>query len=216
MDKKQSAALEFYGGPLIGFLPTLIYVVVAVFLGLQYQYYAINAIAYGGAIGIILVSFLAKNRQAYWKVVTGGVKGLLNNFILFIILGLFITFLTQGDLGGGMIWLSSLLGLEGGAFVVLSFLASALVAMGTGTPLLGLLTILPLFFPSGVALGANETMLGRAILSGCFFGDHISPSSQVTIISSQTQADAETGAAAQPIQLVKKRMLYTGTAALIP
>lgn len=214
MAERKATNLEFYGGPLAGFLPILIYMAVAVILSVQFQYYSINAIAYGGVFGLLLVSFLARNQQHYWRIVTEGVRGLLSNFILFIFLGLFIAFLTHGDLAGGVIWLGNQLGLQGGAFVVLSFIASALVAMGTGTPLLGLLTILPLFYPSGIALGANGTMLAGAILSGCFFGDHISPNSQVTIISSQTQKDDDTGWTADSTGVIRDRAPYVGGAAL--
>lgn len=215
MTEKKSTELEFYGGPLVGFIPILIYMTVAVILSVQFQYYSINAIAFGGVFGLLLVSFLARNQQHYWRVVTEGVRGLLSNFILFIFLGLFIAFLTRGDLGGGVIWLGSQLGLEGGAFVVLTFVASALVAMGTGTPLLGLLTILPLFYPSGIALGADGTMLAGAILSGCFFGDHISPNSQVNIIASQTQKDEDTGEEAGPMDVIKERAPFVGGAGLL-
>jgi len=215
MENLEKAKLEFYGGPLIGFLPTLIYIILAIVLAFQFNYYSINAVAYGGGIGLVLVSFLAKNQQNYWSTLASSLKSYIDNFVLFLFLGIFITFLTEGDLGGGMIWLGNLLGLQGGAFVVLSFLASALVTTGTGAPLMGLLTTLPLFYPAGIALGADQIILAGAILSGCFFGDHISPSSQVTIVSAGTQEDSETGKTAEPTKVIQNRSLYAIGAAVI-
>jgi len=215
MEKTEETELKFHGGPLIGFLPTLIYIVLAIVLAFQFDYYSINAVAYGGSIGLILVSFLAKDQQEYWNALGTSLKSHISNFVLFLFLGIFIVFLTQGDLGGGMIWLGNRLGLQGGGFVVLSFLASALVTTGTGAPLMGLLTTLPLFYPAGIALGADHVILAGAILSGCFFGDHISPSSQVTIVSSGTQENSESGRKAEPTTVIKNRMIYSVGAAII-
>jgi len=215
MENSENTKLEFHGGPLVGFLPTLIYIIVAILLAFQYNYFSINSVAYGGSIGIVLVSFLAKNQKNYWSTLSSSLRSHIDNFVLFLFLGIFITFLTQGDLGGGMIWLGNFLGLQGGAFVVLSFLASALVTTGTGAPLMGLLTTLPLFYPAGIALGADQVILAGAILSGCFFGDHISPSSQVTIVSSGTQKNSETDNTAEPTNVIKNRSLYAIGAAII-
>lgn len=215
MVKKKTNELEFYGSPLTGFLPTLIYIILAIVLALRFNYYSINAVAYGGSIGLVLVSFLAKDQKKYWNTLSSSLRNYIENFVLFLFLGIFITFLTQGDLGGGMIWLGDSLGLEGGAFVVLSFFASALVTTGTGAPLMGLLTTLPLFYPSGIALGADGIILAGAILSGCFFGDHISPSSQVTIVSSGTQTNSQTGETAEPTKVIKNRSLFAVVAAFV-
>ncbi|MCB6543757.1 hypothetical protein LI170_16635, partial [Desulfovibrio desulfuricans] len=67
------------------------------------------------------------------------------------------------------------------------FLVSSLISMGAGAPIAALLAVVPIFYPAGVLMGADPAILTGAMLSGIFFGDALSPSSQVihTTIASQ-------------------------------
>lgn len=87
--------------------------------------------------------------------------------------------MNTGKIGNGFIWLSLNLGIRGSAFVVFSFLASAVISMGAGAPIAALFAVIPIFYPPGILLGASPAMLTGALISGIFFGDALSPSSQV-------------------------------------
>ena len=77
--------------------------------------------------------------------------------------------------------------LSGNAFTVFALLAATLFGTATGSSIGTLLTAVPLLFPAGVALGADASLLAGALLSGAIFGDHLSPVSDVTVISAMTQ-----------------------------
>ena len=66
---------------------------------------------------------------------------------------------------------------------------------------------MPIFFPAGVALGADPTMLAGAVLSGAIFGDNLAPVSDVTVISSVTQR-FRNGTPADIAGVVRTRLPY--------
>ena len=66
---------------------------------------------------------------------------------------------------------------------------------------------MPIFFPAGVALGADPAMLAGAVLSGAIFGDNLAPVSDVTVISSVTQR-FRNGTPADIAGVVRTRLPY--------
>ena len=70
----------------------------------------------------------------------------------------------------------------------LMFLMSALMAFATGTSWGTFATMIPIGIPMVLALGANPYITLGAILGGGTFGDHSSPLSDTTIISSMAAA----------------------------
>lgn len=78
--------------------------------------------------------------------------------------------MNTGKIGNGFIWLSLNLGIRGSAFVVFSFLASAVISMGAGAPIAALFAVIPIFYPPGILLGASPAMLTGALISGISSG----------------------------------------------
>jgi Na+/H+ antiporter NhaC len=68
-----------------------------------------------------------------------------------------------------------------------TFLAAAVLATGIGTGYGTVIAMVGLFFPAGVALGADPVLMFAAILSGAVFGDNLAPVSDTTIVSAVTQ-----------------------------
>ncbi len=116
--------------------------------------------------------------------------------------------MSTGNIGGGFVWLSLRLGIEGSGFVVFSFLASAIISMGAGAPIAALFAVIPIFYPPGILLGAGPAMLTGALISGIFFGDALSPSSQVINTTIMIQHDKATGRPADLLNTMKKRTPY--------
>ncbi|SJZ59888.1 Na+/H+ antiporter NhaC family protein [Selenihalanaerobacter shriftii] len=88
------------------------------------------------------------------------------------------------------------------------FVLPCIVAFATGTSWGANAIIMPLAIPMAVKLGAPLTPTIGAVLTGCVFGDHCSPISDTTIMSS-------TSSAADHIDHVKTQIPYAVTAALI-
>ena len=110
--------------------------------------------------------------------------------------------------GKGFIWLSLKLGISRSGFVVFSFLASAMLSMGAGAPIAAMFAVIPIFYPPGILLGANPAMLAGALISGIFFGDAISPSSQVINTTVMIQHDGVTGHPADLLETLRMRTPY--------
>lgn len=81
------------------------------------------------------------------------------------------------------------------------------MAAATGSSIGTLLAAMPIFFPAGVALGADPAMLAGAVLSGAIFGDNLAPVSDVTVISSVTQR-FRNGTPADIAGVVRTRLPY--------
>ncbi|MBM7624133.1 Na+/H+ antiporter NhaC family protein [Sporohalobacter salinus] len=88
------------------------------------------------------------------------------------------------------------------------FVLPCIVAFATGTSWGANAIIMPLAIPMAVKLGAPLTPTIGAVLTGCVFGDHCSPISDTTIMSS-------TSSAADHIDHVKTQIPYAITAGVI-
>jgi Na+/H+ antiporter NhaC len=73
-------------------------------------------------------------------------------------------------------------------FLPLVFVVAAAIAFSTGTSWGTFAIMLPIAVPAGAALGLPIAPFGAAALSGGVFGDHCSPISDTTIISSMAAA----------------------------
>lgn len=81
------------------------------------------------------------------------------------------------------------------------FLISSLISFSTGTSWGTFSIMIPVALPMAVAMDANAALCIGAVISGGIFGDHCSPISDTTIISSMA-ADCEI------IEHVKTQMPY--------
>jgi len=76
-------------------------------------------------LGIILTSFLAKDLNKYWAVISRGMlKPSVAMFVLiFTIVGIFAKMVAKSKVAGGVIWLASATGVEGTLFIAFVFIA---------------------------------------------------------------------------------------------
>ena len=87
------------------------------------------------------------------------------------------------------------------------FLTGALISFATGSSWGTFAILMPLGIPMAHALGGSLLVSIGAVLSGGLFGDHCSPISDTTILSSM-------GAACDHIDHVRTQLPYAGTVAL--
>jgi len=88
------------------------------------------------------------------------------------------------------------------------FLGSCLIAFSTGTSWGTFATMIPIGIPMALAYGVNPSLVVGAVLGGGIFGDHCSPISDTTIVSSMA-------AACDHIDHVRTQLVYAVTAASI-
>ncbi len=120
--------------------------------------------------------------------------------------GMFAQTLQAGGFVDGLGWLAEISRVGPALFPAITFVLAALLATGIGTGYGTVIAFVALFFPAGVALGADPVLLFGAILSGAVFGDNLAPVSDTTIVSAVTQ-DSDVGG------VVASRFKYAITAA---
>ena len=135
--KKQAVkqqSLSFYGGARMAILPILIFIIIGASLAIFYKFYAMKGLVFASLVGLLVGFVFAKNKGEYWQVVINGLTKFGNAKLIFtfLLIGVFTELLTVGKIGSGFVWLSAELGISGGAFVVFTFLATTVIAMGSG------------------------------------------------------------------------------------
>ena len=215
--KDKRFALQFYGTQGFAALPILLYMVIAAVISIGIRYYGMEALIFASVIGLLAGFFLCRNKLEYWASCVRGLTqfGNANLIFIFIIIAVFGKVLVAGDIGGGLLWIGLNCGLQGGAFVVLVFVGCAVFATGSGAPFPALLALVPIFYPTGIMLGADPTVLVGAMISGVFFGDALSPSSQVIHVTINSQHDPGTGRPADLVEVMKARSPYLVAIALV-
>ncbi len=210
--------LKFYGGSFIGFLPTIIYIIISGICTIGFKYYSLKSLSLGAIIGIFVGFIFCKEKDKYWLIATEGImdRGHARMRLVYITVGIFTAFLSACSIGNGFVWLSQIFHLKNGFFVVFAFFATALITMGCGQPITGLYAILPIIYPPGLLLGANPTTLLGAILSGVFLGDMLSPTSQGTVVTATTQKSFyNPNRETNNIDIIKYRLKYIVPIAII-
>ena len=215
--KDKRFALQFYGTQGFAALPILLYMVIAAVISIGIRYYGMEALIFASVICLLAGFFLCRNKLEYWASCVRGLTqfGNANLIFIFIIIAVFGKVLVAGDIGGGLLWIGLNCGLQGGAFVVLVFVGCAVFATGSGAPFPALLALVPIFYPTGIMLGADPTVLVGAMISGVFFGDALSPSSQVIHVTINSQHDPGTGRPADLVEVMKARSPYLVAIALV-
>jgi len=95
-------------------------------------------------------------------------------------------------------------GLPGWLVPVVIFILSAIISFATGSSWGTIVIMMPLAIPAAVATGADLSVTIGAVLSGGLFGDHSSPISETTILSS-------TGAGTTPLAHFQTQLPYALT-----
>lgn len=151
---------------------------------------------------------LAKDRPRYAEAVVAGMghRVVMLLILAWLLAGVLGTLLRESGLVDALVAGAASSGVQGGGFVVVTFLICAVFSTATGTSLGTLLICTPLLYPSGITLASDPAFLVGAILAGATFGDNVSPISDTTIASATTQ-DADIGG------VVRSRMKYALPAA---
>lgn len=216
-EKKDQPILAFHGTQGFAILPIGLYIILSGVLAIGFQFYGMEALIFAAIISILIGFLFCKNKGTYWISCVRGLASFGNArlIIVFIVIGIFSKTLVTGNIGGGLIWISLHLGLQGGSFTVFAFIGCAVIAMGAGAPFPALLALVPIFYPAGVMLGSDPGMLVGAMISGVFFGDACSPSSQVIHMTINSQHEPGTNKCADLIAVMKARSPYLVVIALI-
>ncbi len=137
----------------------------------------------------LLVTFIyfmatkAMSKKAFYKSFYQGIADMVP-IALILILAFSIGKLTN-DLGTGKYLASLAQGIVSPALIpVIVFLLASLIAFSTGTSWGTFSIMMPIAVALSVATGANLYLVIGAVVSGGIFGDHASPISDTTIISS--------------------------------
>ena len=95
-------------------------------------------------------------------------------------------------------------GIPGALLPAIVFLLAAVISFATGSSWGTIIIMMPLAVPASLATGATLPVVIGAVLSGGLFGDHSSPVSETTILSS-------TGAGTTPIDHFRTQLPYSLT-----
>lgn len=99
-------------------------------------------------------------------------------------------------------------GLPGWLVPAVIFILAAIISFATGSSWGTIVIMMPLAIPAAVATGADLSVTIGAVLSGGLFGDHSSPISETTILSS-------TGAGTTPLAHFRTQLPYALTNGVI-
>ncbi|SFG25285.1 transporter, NhaC family [Halobacillus alkaliphilus] len=209
LGEKNIRRLEFRGGVFAATIPLVFFIIWAITLSIT-ELVTEQSLVLGMVIGIAIGLFFCKSQWAdYAQSLFSGMAQPVGVIavIAWFWAGMFAKLLSAGGLVDGLIWFGFQTGLEGGAFVAITFLLSALFATAVGTGYGTVATFGVLMYPAGVILGADPVILLAAILSGAVFGDNLAPVSDTTIVSATTQEADVPG-------VVRSRFKYSITAAI--
>lgn len=209
--------LEFRVGTFGAFIAPLCFLVGVFTYFVIFGVFDMNALTASGLAGLLIAALFAKPYARFWEAVISGVASRASVTLLMILLAvsLISELIAQTGVASGFIWLASEIGLNGGFFIPVIFLITCAISMSTGTSIGTLFTAFPIFYPSGVALGADPLLLAGAILSGALFGDNLAPISDSTVVSSSTQQYRTKQGTAEISGVVRSRAKYALTAAAI-
>ena len=181
------------GGPSVALVPGVVLIGVLLWLSLA-ERASISSFWVGGWAAVVVALLLTKTPREFALSVVRGLSGQTGAVIIlaYIFAGVFGQLLSEGGLVNGLLWFGIATGVTGAAYTVLAFLLSCVFSAGTGSSVGAVLALIPVLYPTGVALGCDPTMLAVGILAGGAFGDNIAPISDTTISSAYT-AKAQMG-----------------------
>ncbi|NLW24836.1 MAG: Na+/H+ antiporter NhaC family protein [Clostridia bacterium] len=173
------------------------------------------SLIYGGSAALLLalVLFVPRRLMTYSQFMnafTQGVKSMVPAFSILILAWTFGSVLRDGGLQTGS-FVANLVGTTIPAWLLpgIIFIAAGFIGFATGTSWGTFAIMLPIAIP--ICANVDPEMIGvmmAAVLAGAVFGDHCSPISDTTILSS-------TGAACYHIDHVATQMPYATLVAVI-
>lgn len=141
------------------------------------------------------------------------VQGMANEMVAIMLMAWFLAgivaqIMQSTGLVQGLIWLCVTIGVNGALFPWITFICGSLLSTATGTALGTVISLAPILYPVGVALGANPPLMLASIVSAAYFGDNIAPVSDTTIASAYSQG-------IDVSSVVRSRLKYAFSAAAI-
>lgn len=210
-------ALKFRTGISGAFIAPLVFLIGATTHFVFFNAFDMNALTMSALVGLLLAALVAVDYQQFWDSVIAGIAtpiAITVTLILFIV-GPLASLVESTGVSEGFVWLASELGVGGGAFPAIVFVAACAMSMSTGTSLGAMFTAYPIFYPAGAALDAEPSLLAGAILSGALFGDNLAPISDTSIVSATTQRYRTMDGVADVGGVVAARAKYALSAAAI-
>lgn len=161
-------------------------------------------------LGLFVGLLLAKSRDDYVQALIGGIASPMLAVILlaWFLAGVFGTMLNQTGVIEGLVWVATSVGLAAAWVPLVTFLASSILSLSTGTSVGTILAVTPILFPAGFAIGADPLLVVGAIIGGAFVGDNLAPVSDTTIVSAYSQGTTVP-------KVVRSRLKYAAVAAAI-
>ena len=156
--------LRFHGSAAVLLLPLALFVAVTAKLFISEAAFDLTGLAAAGVLTLFSGSLLSKAPSEYWKAAVRGASSELTGTVVLILIasGIFSAMMKASGVADGLVFLGGMLHLTGHAFTVFVLLASSLMAAATGSSIGTLLAAMPIFFPAGVALGADPAMLASS------------------------------------------------------
>lgn len=207
--------LIFRVGLFGAFIAPLIFIIGATIYFVVFDTFDMTALTASAVLGLIIAALFAKRYQRFWDGVISGLASpvAMTVVVILFVVGPLATMLETTGVSEGFVWLASEIGVSGGLFIGIVFLACCAISISTGTSLGTIFTAFPIFYPAGAAVGADPLLLAGAIFSGAMFGDNLAPISDTTIISSATQRYRRKEGTADVAGVVASRAKYSLTAA---
>jgi Na+/H+ antiporter NhaC len=188
--EKTNKDLKFYGGKWMAMVPLVVFIAIVVLMYTRY-FRAMNLrVTYVAAfVALAFGCVLSKDWTHYWDAIGRGIREPIAALLVIIMftIGMFAEMVKYSGISNSFVWLGSLVGISGAAFLVFSFLLTCLVATATGTSIGSMGALYPILYPAGVLLGSHPLFLAGAIFGGAIFGDNLAPVSDTTIVSANTQ-----------------------------
>lgn len=206
----KSKKLEFYGGDWMSFLPFISFIIMIVWTTFIHGSISDGALWVPAFSALIIAFFFAKDKSLYSNTLIDGIasREAIIPVVCWLFAGVFSNILKTSGLASGIAGVAASVGIRGTAFIVISFIASAVFATASGTGFGAIAAGMGVLYPAGVALGGYPPLLAGAIISGGAFGDNLAPISDTTICSATSLGVDVPG-------VVKSRIKYALSAGLL-
>lgn len=188
MNEKKSGLLEFRGGMFGLILPFAVMLIGILILSLGGKALAM-AFWVPALAGMLVALIMAKKPADVAEAMIEGIadKTVIMIMLILILAGMAAQIMKSTGLVEGLTWLCIHIGVSGAIFPLLVFICGSLLSSATGTAIGTVMSLAPILYPVGVALGAYPPLLLGAIVSAAYFGDNIAPVSDTTIASAGSQ-----------------------------
>ncbi|MFW6060143.1 MAG: Na+/H+ antiporter NhaC family protein, partial [Phycisphaeraceae bacterium] len=158
--------IQFRGGRLLSALPIVFFIVWAIVqsgvLGIGHE----GGLVAGMLIALIVGMFFVRGDWAsYAQALFEGMsqKVAVTAIVAWLWAGMFAMTLREGGFVNGLGWLANVMGVGPAVFPAVTFVLAALFATGIGTGYGTTIAFVTLFFPAGVAIGADPVLMFGAI-----------------------------------------------------